>query len=64
MRTKKKYVKVNAIRLAVRKQPNFQADIMKVVNQGDKLEVIGDASGAWTKVLGGYVASEFVEVCE
>lgn len=60
----RKYVNVMAIRLAVRKHPNLQADIMKIVNQGDRLEVIGDTSGTWTKVNGGYVASEFVEPCE
>lgn len=51
---------VSAIRLAVRKQPNVNAELVKIVTQGERLEVIGETIGEWTKVRGGYVMSEFV----
>lgn len=55
-----KKVTVTAIRLAVRKEPSLDAEIVKIVSMGDELEMIGDGTEAWTKVRGGYVMSEFV----
>jgi uncharacterized protein YgiM (DUF1202 family) len=52
-------VTVNAHRLNIRKAPSLTAPIVKVVDQGEKLDMLED-KGEWIKVKGGYVKAEFV----
>ena len=55
-----KTVRVNAIRLSVRKEPSQDAEIVRIVAQGDELEKVRDYNGEWIKVPDGYVMAEFV----
>ena len=53
-------VKVNTVRLTVRKKPSLFADVVRYVTLGEELEVFRSANEEWYKVRDGYVMKEFV----
>ena len=52
--------RVEPVRLSIRKSPSLNAEIVKIINQGDLVEQTGEDDGIWMRVRGGYVMSEFV----
>ena len=54
------YVTVNCKLLNVRFAPDISSAVVRQESEGAKLEKLGSAgNGAWTKVPGGYVMSQF-----
>lgn len=52
---------VDAARLVIRQKPNMDAGISRELHHGEELEVIAEGE-EWTKVIGGYVMTEFISL--
>jgi uncharacterized protein YgiM (DUF1202 family) len=57
---KKEYVTVKATTLFVRQAPSPGGKVVRVAQQGERLEVLERLAG-WIRVKDGYVMAEFVE---
>lgn len=57
----KKMAVVDAARLVIRQKPNMDAGISREILRGEELEVIAEGE-VWTKVIGGYVMTEFISL--
>lgn len=51
----------NCNRLRIRKKPSTKADIIKVINAGDKVNIKAELD-AWFRIDEGYVMKDFIEV--
>lgn len=55
---------VNVDNLRLRKEPNTDSEILKLLQPGDKVEVLEDANQDFYKVNGGFVMKRFIDLNE
>ena len=64
----KKGIVRNCELLNVRKEPNTDSDIIKVINHGDEINIIkedkGIISNDFYKIIGGYVMKKYIKIIQ
>ena len=64
----KKGIVRNCELLNVRKEPNTDSDIIKVINHGDEINIIkedkGNISDDFYKTIGGYVMKKYIKIIQ
>lgn len=55
---------VNVDNLRLRKEPNTDSEILKLLQPGDKVEVLEDANQDFYKVKGGFLMKRFIDIYE
>lgn len=64
----KKGIVRNCELLNVRKEPNTDSDIIKVINHGDEINIIkedkGNISADFYKTIGGYVMKKYIKIIQ
>lgn len=64
----KKGIVRNCELLNVRKEPNTDSDIIKVINHGDEIDIIkedkGTISNDFYKTIGGYVMKKYIKIIQ
>ena len=55
---------VNIDNLRLRKAPNTDAEILKLLQPGDEVEILEEANQDFYKVKGGYLMKRFIDIYE
>lgn len=52
---------VNCDNLRLREEPNTESKIIRMLQQGDKVDILGNANDEFYEVQGGFVMKKFID---